>query len=180
MSQGRALASSLALSAALVLVGASGCGAQIGDECAQASDCDPEGTRICDTSQPGGYCTIEGCDRSTNKCPGESVCIRFFSALDLTKPCSPADEAVCQDRTPGCDPEADASCCRCTADEECISEGFCVRRDLEQRSCMRKCGSNSDCRDGYDCYSTGVGGAELIPLEDGSQPPAARFCAPAR
>ena len=45
----------LALTSALALAS---CGKKIGDSCQTASDCDPSGTRICDISQPGGYCTI--------------------------------------------------------------------------------------------------------------------------
>ena len=32
-----------------------GCGHDIGDECQTSIDCDPNGTRSCDLSQPGGY-----------------------------------------------------------------------------------------------------------------------------
>lgn len=30
---------------------------------------------MCDTSQPGGYCTVTPCE--TNSCPEEAVCIEF-------------------------------------------------------------------------------------------------------
>jgi hypothetical protein len=158
--------------------GALGCSHNIGDSCTYNTDCDPQGTRICDVAEPGGYCTIEGCDEQNNKCPGEAVCVRFFPTLDMTKPCLPEHEAVCIDHMPGCDPNAEAGCCRCDADEECITEGFCIRRGLEHRNCMLKCGSNGDCRGGYSCYSSGTGGAELIPSDDGGVRAAAHFCAP--
>jgi hypothetical protein len=165
----------------LVAVAAtSGCGHKIGDECSLNTDCDPNGGRICDLAPPGGYCTIEGCDDDSNKCPGESACIRFFPVLDMTKPCSPADELSCQDRSPDCDPALDENCCRCEAGEECIAEGFCVRRELEHRSCMKKCDGDGDCRDGYTCYATGTGGSELLPQDDGLQPPPEHYCAPTR
>ena len=35
----------------------------MGDSCQTSTDCDPNGNRVCDLSQPGGYCTILGCDR---------------------------------------------------------------------------------------------------------------------
>ena len=79
----------LALAAA---VGLSSCGKKIGDDCQTATDCDPNGARICDLSQPGGYCTILGCDETT--CPSEAACIRFFPVQFLTKPCNP----YCEDR----------------------------------------------------------------------------------
>lgn len=79
----------LALSAA---AGLGGCGKNIGDDCMTAADCDPNGARICDISQPGGYCTILGCDETT--CPSSSACIRVFPVQFLTKPCNP----YCEDR----------------------------------------------------------------------------------
>ncbi|MBI5479523.1 MAG: hypothetical protein HY906_11735 [Deltaproteobacteria bacterium] len=163
----------------LALVALCGCGKKIGDGCTLNTDCDPQGGRTCDLAPPGGYCTIEGCDDVTNKCPHESACVRFFPVLDMTRPCSPAVEQECQDRSLDCDPDVDSNCCRCAAGEECIAEGFCVRRELERRNCMRTCGNDGDCRDGYRCYATGTGGSELIPLDGGEQPPAKHYCAPA-
>jgi hypothetical protein len=52
-----------------------GCAAEIGDECETSVDCSPDGDRICDRSQPGGYCTVEGC--SADGCPDEALCVEF-------------------------------------------------------------------------------------------------------
>src|SRR4051812_26100866 len=98
---------SLALFALLVVAVSSGaaCKRQIGDDCKTATDCDPSGARACDLSQPGGYCTIQGCNETT--CPSEATCIRYFPAHYLTKPCNPAAE----DRLPtdaGTDADVDA------------------------------------------------------------------------
>ncbi|HLK91708.1 MAG TPA: hypothetical protein VKZ18_17585 [Polyangia bacterium] len=79
----------LALTSALALAS---CGKKIGDDCQTAADCDPNGARICDISQPGGYCTILGCDETT--CPSEAACIRYFPVQFLTTPCNP----YCEDR----------------------------------------------------------------------------------
>jgi hypothetical protein len=49
------------------------CSREIGDDCGSNSDCGSG--RICDTSQPGGYCTISPCRKGD--CPSESVCITF-------------------------------------------------------------------------------------------------------
>lgn len=49
------------------------CAAQIGDACTTNADCGAG--RICDRSQPGGYCTLAACDRV--ECPAESVCVDF-------------------------------------------------------------------------------------------------------
>jgi len=52
-----------------------GCKPQVGDACKLSTDCSVLGDRLCDTSQPEGYCTIFNCDVDT--CPGESVCVEF-------------------------------------------------------------------------------------------------------
>jgi hypothetical protein len=49
------------------------CGNMIGDSCSSNTDCGSG--RICDKSQPGGYCTITPCEEDT--CPSESACIEF-------------------------------------------------------------------------------------------------------
>ena len=50
-----------------------GCGAKIGDECSSSVDCGL--SQVCDTSQPGGYCTARDC--AVDSCPDDSVCIKF-------------------------------------------------------------------------------------------------------
>ena len=51
--------------AALALV--TGCQPKIGDACNTSTDCSTQGDRLCDTTQPGGYCTIFNCEPNT--CP---------------------------------------------------------------------------------------------------------------
>jgi hypothetical protein len=124
------------LVAALAVFGA--CGKEIGDACVIHSDCSPDGDRICDPSSLDGYCTIQGCDIDT--CPGESVCVRFFTGSFSNKECDYA----------GGGPE-------CSLDELCAVNGHCVARSSEIRFCMRTCGSDGDCRgdvndDGRDDY----------------------------
>lgn len=117
------------------LLGA-GCGKEIGDECVISSDCSPNGDRLClDPSVNGGYCTVQGCDYGT--CPDEAVCVRFFTGGFSNKPCDPLTE----------DSGADA----CSLDELCSLAGSCVPRSSEIRFCMRKCDSDGDCRDNYEC-----------------------------
>ncbi len=53
----------------------SACQADIGDSCTNSSDCSVSGDRVCDRTQPGGYCTIQGCDPDT--CPGRSLCVEW-------------------------------------------------------------------------------------------------------
>jgi hypothetical protein len=108
---------------------AAGCGKEIGDQCIVSADCDPNGTRICVDTDTGGYCTIQGCDVDT--CPSESECVRFFTGQ--------FDNKLCQSN-------AD-----CSLDELCNLSGHCVARSSEVRYCMRKCSSDSDCNDHYEC-----------------------------
>jgi len=62
------------LAAALMLI-ASGCSPDIGASCTTSINCSQMGDRACDTSMPGGYCTIFNCEPDT--CPSESACIAF-------------------------------------------------------------------------------------------------------
>lgn len=57
-----------------------GCAPEIGDECGSALDCSAQGTRLCDRTQPGGYCTIAGCEKGS--CPEEAVCVKFRADVE--------------------------------------------------------------------------------------------------
>jgi hypothetical protein len=140
------------------------CGKEIGDSCNTNVDCAQDGTRDCDLSQPGGYCTVNGCDEKS--CPSEAVCIRVFPY-----------------EAPGaaCTQDAD-----CGSAGLCLPDGFCVPRASERRYCERKCGSNGDCRGGYVCREAGIEGQPANQSTYGSialvanpdQSPAVKFCAP--
>jgi hypothetical protein len=69
---GRAIAAAFAV-AALALQW--GCTPEIGDKCVLSTDCSLRGDRTCDTSQPGGYCTIQDC--RANTCPDDAACVLF-------------------------------------------------------------------------------------------------------
>lgn len=62
------------LAAALLL---SGCTPHIGDKCVLNTDCSIQGTRVCDNSQPNGYCTLFNC--TANSCPDYAACVMFYS-----------------------------------------------------------------------------------------------------
>jgi len=111
-----------------------GCGKEIGDSCVVSSDCSPNGDRLCDTSSRGGYCTIQGCDFDT--CPDEAACVRFFTGNFSNKVCNPT---------------ASHENSGCSLDELCSLVGQCVPRSSEIRFCMKTCGDDGDCRDGYEC-----------------------------
>src|SRR3954469_21617492 len=60
----------------MLAVAATGCAHKIGDSCAISTDCSVNGDRLCDTTQPDGYCTVFNCE--PDKCPsGEGVCLAF-------------------------------------------------------------------------------------------------------
>ncbi|MFO0663245.1 MAG: hypothetical protein U0174_04800 [Polyangiaceae bacterium] len=71
--------------AALSLLGLQGCTPSIGDGCVVSTDCSTRGDRVCDTSQPSGYCTVLGC--RADSCPEDAACVLFEA------------------RVPGCGPD---------------------------------------------------------------------------
>ena len=142
----------LAYVALLATIVAAGCSKEIGDDCRTSIDCSQESERTCDISQPGGYCTIEGCDERS--CPEEAVCIRFFPRQYLTKKCA--------------DPPG------CGSDELCLDDGLCAPRSSERRYCAKKCG-DGDCRSSYECRTAGTEGSMALVAKPESR---VRFCAP--
>jgi hypothetical protein len=154
--------SAIQMTLAILLIAAAtaaaGCRREIGDECTTAADCNPNGSRSCDQSQPGGYCTIQGCDETS--CPEEAVCIRYFPAQFLTTPCD-ADPNV---RVSGC-----------TADETCLKEGLCAPLSTELRYCVKRCSKDDDCRGGYECRMAGTRGSAALTSNPAD---VIHFCAP--
>jgi hypothetical protein len=55
------------------------CRPEIGDKCQVSTDCSVRGDRLCDTSQPGGYCTQFNC--RANSCPDQAGCVLFNAAI---------------------------------------------------------------------------------------------------
>lgn len=149
----------------LLLCGGAACGKEIGDACGINPDCSPNGDRQCDTTWKDGYCTIAGCDFNT--CPDEAVCVRFFTGSFGNKPCDRFTE--------------DRSTDDCSFDELCSIEDSCVPRSSELRFCMRKCDSDGDCRDGYECRDfermKAHGGEPVLEAGEKVSTDAQRFCA---
>ena len=145
------------LATGILLLGLWACGKKIGDQCKTQFDCNSEDdSRICDISQPGGYCTIEGCDE--NSCPSEAVCVRFFPPEEfLTDTC----DAVA---STGCDPL-----------DICLPSGWCAPRSSELRRCLLRCKNGGDCRDGYACRPAGEHSSMALTTRPGTS---VGFCSP--
>lgn len=81
-----------------LVVWLAGCQPDIGDSCSTNVECSATGDRTCDTSQPGGYCTIFGCDPKT--CPtDESICVSFNNALSTVPGCQNLNRSSPYERT---------------------------------------------------------------------------------
>jgi len=101
-----------ALAGLVALLLLSACSPEIGDDCATALDCSASGTRLCDMTQRGGYCTLEGCEENT--CPEEAVCVQFGRRFD-GKPVERLARTFCMVK---CDSAGD---CRTDENYSCFS-----------------------------------------------------------
>jgi len=174
----RQLSGALVIAIAVSGIGLTSCKDKIGDACDFNVDCSSKGDRLCDLSSPGGYCTIENCNAES--CPGGSACIAFYPVAFLNHPCDPdrEDTVAC---VPPTDPDEPDWCNQCTPDERCIQSGFCASKASARRWCMKTCKKRKDCRDAYECRTTGVEGAEkVLPVDEPPSDETARFCAPKR
>jgi hypothetical protein len=146
----------LAAPVALIL-GSLGCQPQVGDPCRRASDCGLRVIRQCDVSNAPrdpknqGECILENC--SFGVCPNEAVCVKVYSTELLSVSCEPELEDI--DGRDDCMPH-----------EVCLPEGLCADEVRARTSCRRQCNKDSDCRDNYECVSTGAGGVYMAPDPD--------------
>lgn len=77
---GRGTRASRAILLAICTFGATGCAKQIGDACTVNADCNGSTSdRICDTTQPSGYCTVFSCSRES--CPSEARCVAYGTSI---------------------------------------------------------------------------------------------------
>lgn len=192
--------------AALGVLFAGGCRAQIGDPCDNSLDCSQQGERTCDLSNrvddagnpnPAGKgeCIIEGC--SLGSCPERepTVCVKHYGSRFLSVACDPDLEDIgylCDEVEQGdgtttleCPPECDddGTCPPppndCEPNEVCLPEGLCADEITARTTCRRECDNDNDCRPGYECTRTGSDGIYLAP--DFDNPTAnrtARICVP--
>jgi hypothetical protein len=77
---------SQALLVLLLGLSAFACTPKIGDSCTVSTNCSASGDRLCDITEPGGYCTIFNCE--PNSCPDGAVCINFGTELSPVDQCS--------------------------------------------------------------------------------------------
>ncbi len=104
-----------------------GCTPQIGNSCSQSTDCSQLGDRLCDTTEPGGYCTIFNCEPDT--CPN-SVCVAFDPTLD------PACGAVDDGRYP----RFESTFCMkaCNSDGDCRDGYQCIDLSVPANQVARR------------------------------------------
>jgi hypothetical protein len=108
--------SHLCLLLALALLGLAGCKPEIGDSCSLSTDCSANGDRLCDITQPDGYCTIYGC--SAGSCPKEAICVAFSSSVSNASACYDPQDAARLRRT---------YCMRkCKGEDDCRGGYDCV------------------------------------------------------
>jgi hypothetical protein len=103
--------------AALALgLSVAGCIPKIGDDCNTSIDCSQVGDRLCDTTQPQGYCTVFNCEPGT--CPDAAVCVAFNHSID----------PACSGKNDGAWPRFERTFCvaGCNADNECRDGYACV------------------------------------------------------
>lgn len=64
----------------MIALAAAGCLPKIGDPCSSSLDCSQRGERLCDSTQPQGYCTVFNCE--PDSCPDSAACVAFNHTLD--------------------------------------------------------------------------------------------------
>lgn len=173
----------LALLAPTLLLSA--CQRRIGAPCKVSTDCSIRGDRVCDLSHlvdgsgdldplGKGECIIDGCNKTT--CPREGTCVQVYGAEFLSVACDPELEDRPQafsddlaDRVSACNaqPEAPASgepvaCNDCGSHEICLPEGLCADLLTVRTSCRKECRSDAQCRNGYECRTTGSNGVYSV------------------
>ena len=92
-----------------------GCTPKIGDECTVSTNCSVSGDRLCDITQPNGYCTVFNCEPDT--CPEDSECINFGTSSPVDS-CTPSQ---------GISPYQRSFCmASCSSDADCRGGYACL------------------------------------------------------
>ena len=132
------------LAATLMLI-ASGCSPDIGASCTTSINCSQMGDRACDTSMPGGYCTVFNCEPDT--CPTEAACVAFRQY--------PSALAACKDPS---DIRMLRTFCmvRCSRNSDCRSGYICADVNAPNNPWGASLTDVGD-RDGRICIVPGAG-----------------------
>lgn len=127
-----------------VLNALAGCSPDIGAACTQSIDCSQQGDRTCDTTMPGGYCTVPNCQPDT--CPSEAACIGFRQF--------PSTVLACQDPN---DTRMLRTFCmlRCSSDSDCRSGYVCGDANAPDNPWGASLADNVN-RDGRMCIVPGA------------------------
>jgi len=98
----------------IAALGLLGCRPSIGSPCTLSTDCVTQDNMVCDTAQPGGYCTVLNC--IGNSCPNSGTCVMF----QVSVPGCPYDPYSAPERT------GLAMCMKhCTENSDCReSDGY--------------------------------------------------------
>ena len=114
----------VALTAGVVALAA--CTPQVGKSCTISTDCSQLGDRLCDTNQPGGYCTIFNCE--PDQCPS-STCVAFNPTLDPS----------CGVAADGRWPRYEQSFCLapCNSEGDCRNQYDCVDLSVPANQVLR-------------------------------------------
>jgi uncharacterized membrane protein YgcG len=112
-----------------------GCKPQIGDKCTVSTNCSTTGDRLCDVTQPDGYCTTFNCE--PGNCPEDSVCVNFGTTLSPVQGCTPSQANS---------PYKRSFCmASCGADDDCRSGYKCLTPRDDCRPGQPSSTSDSDC-----------------------------------
>jgi hypothetical protein len=98
-----------------------GCTPHIGDHCALNTDCSIDGTRVCDNSQPNGYCTSFNC--VANSCLDHAVCVMVNASV----PGCPYNDYQSPSRT-----HTTLCLAHCNQDSDCRTGDGYVCRDPQE------------------------------------------------
>ena len=115
-----------------------GCQPVIGDKCTLSTDCSTRGDRQCDTSQPGGYCTVPNCRGNT--CPDKASCVLFRGTVPG---CSYDDRSLARTGHSFCSAVCNSNA-DCRAGYECANprdppwRGIILDDTQELRTCLAR------------------------------------------
>jgi hypothetical protein len=115
---------------------AAGCSPKIGDKCTVSTDCSATGDRLCDITEPGGYCTVFNCE--PDSCPDDAACVNFGINLSPAPGCtvtqgeSPYQRSFC---LATCETDSD-----CRAGYACLAPGAIGGTDADLTRSNLVCG----------------------------------------